>query len=141
MSPTFKIPDIDFTFNRVLRLSHVEGFFNTRPKLNDPKDIYPKVWFADYDEELGSKTCGVAIVVQEGKKLLYCSAFTNRSFSGTWLYTTFGYLFKLCNYLAMVMKEKRPVEIYLTVCENSEIAQRTAKDIKDIIDRGNPPMK
>ena len=131
MSPTFKLSDPSLTFKRVLRLSHVEGFFKRYPGLNRSKDNYPKVWFADYDKELGSEKCGVAIVVQGGEKLLYCEAFTNYSFSRTWLYTSFGYLFHKCTELAEVIKEKQPVEIYIVRSASPENAKSTATDIND----------
>ena len=138
MTPTYKIPGFDFTFKRVLRLDRVEGVFKKKPKKNDPKDIFSKVMYEDYDEDLGNEQCGVAIVVQGGEKLLYCNAFTNRRFATTWLYTTSKHLYKLCNELAeIIMKEKRSVEIYLIVSENAESAKIIAADI---INKSRPPL-
>ena len=137
MTPTYKIPGFDFMFKRVLRLDKVEGFFKKSPELNDPNDNHPKVFYTDYIEELGKTKHGVAIVIQEGEKLLYCKAFTNKHFAKSWLYTSRGYLYHMCEELAEVMREKRPVEIYLIGSENSEIAKSTAAAI---IDEFEPPL-
>ena len=128
MTHTCKIPGFP-TFKRVLRLDKVEGFFKKSLGLNDPNDNHPKVFYTDYIKELGKTKSGVAIVVQGGEKLLYCKAFTNKHFAKSWLYTSRGYLFYMCEELAKVMKEERLVEIYLIESEDSKSAKKTAADI------------
>jgi len=104
MPPTFKIPGFSFTFKRVLRLKNdVEYDNNNRPVIR----------YTDYDRELGRERSGIAIVVQEGKKVLYCSAFTNRAFAQVWLYADGEYIFKLPNKLANTLKDGRLLEIYI----------------------------
>lgn len=109
MSPTFKFPESSFTFKRVLRLKKdVEYDNNNRPIVR----------YSDYDRELGRERNGIAIVVQGGEKVLYCSAFTNRAFAQVWLYADGEYIFKLPGKLADALKNGRSLEIYMVSNNN-----------------------
>ncbi len=110
MAPIFKIPGFPYNFKRVLRLTNVE--YNA--------DRKPIVRYADYDRELGRERNGIAIVVQGGTKVLYCSAFTNRAFAQVWLYAAGEYIFKLPGKLADALKDGSSLEIYVASNNNPE---------------------
>ena len=106
MSPTFtlQLSDGPIDFIRVVRLTRVDGVFDSRPM----------VWFDDYDQDLGQERKGVVIVVQDGKEVLYCARLKNRSFTQTWLYGDGGYLFKQRINAAKAVEAGHKLEIYLS---------------------------
>ena len=108
MTPTYKIPEIQLTFQLVLQLTDVDGTF----------DEEPIVRYANYDPELATARNGVAIVVREGKTVLYCSAFTNRAFAQVWLYASKGYLYKQRRNLKVAFEKGGIIELYLASCDN-----------------------
>ncbi|NVO29677.1 hypothetical protein [Hymenobacter lapidiphilus] len=118
MTPTYQIPGFPLTFKRVLRLTHVDGVF----------DGQPIVWYADYDEDLGRER-GIAIVVQGGKKVLYCDAFNNKAFAQIWLYASKGYLYKQRKKAAEALKNDAPLEIYMASFTDPGSAKSIAADI------------
>ena len=112
MSPTFtlQLANGPLDFVRLVRLTHVDGTFDGKPM----------VWFADYDQRLGQEKEGVAIIVQDGKQVLYCAALGNYSFSKTWLYARKGYLFILREEAAEAVKAGHKLELFVSVRANAQ---------------------
>lgn len=112
MTPTFtlQLSGSKLAFARLVRLTHVDGVFDGKPM----------VWFDDYDQRLGQEQQGVAIIVQDGKQVLYCSGSVNGSFSKTYLYARKGYLFKLRDEAAEAVDAGHKLEIYVSTHAGAE---------------------